>query len=349
MGSIQVSLLPCKELFPGNFKTWKAAIVCLHRFLCLLCLGFFAVILISACNPIDNTSITGPKPPIQDCRIVQHLMGSTCVPRNPQRVVTLRLDTLANSLALGVRPIASVYAPGFPLPTYLRGRVDAIEAIGNADAPNLEKILQLKPDLIVASSGNFYEQLSYIAPTVVLNIPYPPPSWQEQLREIARVLGKEEMGQQSIERYWQRIENLKQALGERRKTMRVSIANTASEYGIWSYGEKHFSGSILKDIGLERPESQRGEFFYIENISKEKMLDLDGDVLFFTSWGREEDKKTLEKLKQSPLWKHLKVFQRDRVYSVGSHWHNADVSAINAILDDLEKYLLNAPWAIAPR
>ena len=132
-------------------------------------------------------------------------------------------------------------------------------------------------------------------------------------------------------------------MGDRRKTLQVSIANTSSEYGIWSYGEKHPSGSVLEDIGLQRPESQRGDFFYIENISAEKISDIDGDVLFFVSAEREDDKKTLETLKQSPLWAQLGVVQRDQVHFVGRHWHNSDILAINAILDDLEKYLVNTP------
>jgi iron complex transport system substrate-binding protein len=161
-------------------------------------------------------------------------------------------------------------------------------------------------------------------------------------KELATVLDKEEVGQQLIDRYWQRVKKLQQALGDRRHNLKVSIANTSSEFGIWSYGEKHHSGSVLKDIGLQRPESQREDFFYIENISIEKMSDIDGDVLFFVSWEREDDKKTLEKLKQSPLWAQLDVVQRDQVHLVGMHWHNSDIFVINAILDDLDKYLVNA-------
>jgi iron complex transport system substrate-binding protein len=196
--------------------------------------------------------------------------------------------------------------------------------------------------------GSIYKQLSYIAPTVVLNVPSPPLPWKEQLEELARILGKEKASKQLIDQYWQRVEKIKQALDigaasskeNRRKMIEVSIANTASEYGIWAYGERHYSGPVLKDIGLQRPESQRGDFFYIENISKENISDIDGDVLFFVSWEREDDKKTLEKLKQSPLWAQLKVFQRNQVYLVGAHWHYSDIFAINAILDDLEKYLV---------
>jgi len=274
-------------------------------------------------------------------------MGSTCIPRNPQRVVTL--DSFENTWALGIRPIASTIVPGFPMPKYLQGKVEQVESVGSYNSPNLEKILRLKPDLIIYDSYNvsqspaIYKQLSYIAPTVILNSPYPSPPWIDMFKELATILGKEEVSKQLIDKYWQRVEKIKQALGDRRNTIKVSIANTSSESGIWSYGEKHFSGSVLKDIGLQRPKSQRGDFFYIENMSKEKISDIDGDVLFFVSWEREDDKKTLEKLKQSPLWGHLKVFQRNQVYFVGRHWHSSDIFAINAILDDLEKNLINTP------
>jgi iron complex transport system substrate-binding protein len=156
-------------------------------------------------------------------------------------------------------------------------------------------------------------------------------------------LDREEVGRQLIDQYWQRVEKLKQALGGRRKTMEVSIVLITSEDSVTAYGEKQFSGSVIKDIGLQRPQSQRGDFFYIENISKEKLSDIDGDILFIVSWGREEDRKAQEKLKQSPLWSQLKVVQNNKVYFVDMHWHFADIFAINAILDDLEKYLVNTP------
>lgn len=327
--------------------------ISLRRLTYLILLSILTVILVSACNTTHDINITSYKQPVENCRTVQHVMGSTCIPRNPQRVVILDGDTLANSWALGIRAIASTHVPGFPMPKYLQSKVEQVESVGSYNSPNVEKILRLKPDLIISGSDlkGIYKQLSYIAPTVVINTPYPSPPWTDMLEELAQVLGKEEVSKQLIDKYWQRVEKLKQALGvgaaspkeNRRNNIKVSIANTSSEYGIWSYGEKHFSGSVLKDIGLQRPKSQRGDLFYIEKISKEKISDIDGDVLFFVSWGRKDDKKTLNKLKQSPLWSQLEVFQKNKVYFVGGHWHHSDIFAINTILDDLEKYLINTP------
>ncbi|MBF2050098.1 MAG: iron-siderophore ABC transporter substrate-binding protein [Elainella sp. C42_A2020_010] len=328
--------------------------ISLCRPICFWLVGLLAVTLIAACNTVNKTSATNHKLQDANCRVVQHTMGKTCIPHHPQRMVVLHEEALANSVKLGFRPIASVYEPNTPLPKYLQGKVTKVESVGGYGSPNLEKILYLKPDLILADSyysENFYEQLSQIAPTVVLNIPFPPPTWKEQLEALAQILGKENVAQQLIDDYWQRIKQLKQALGigaaspkeNRRHPMQVSVASAGSEYGIWAYGERHFSGTILSDIGLQRPRAQQGDLFYVEGISEETISSIDGDVLFFLTWDQEDDKKALEKLKQEPLWQQLNVVQRDQVYFVGKHWHDANIFAINAILDDLEKYLVNSP------
>ena len=320
--------------------------ISLRRLSYLLLLGILTFVIASACSRNIDSGVTNSKPSTEDCRVVKHMMGETCIPRNPQRVITLRPDHLANSLALGVEPIASAFVEGFPFPKDIQDKVNEIESVGDLNNPNLESILRLKPDLIISNSRvkGIYEQLSQIAPTVVLNLPSPPPSWEEQLASLAQFLDKEDVSKKLIDDYQERIEKLKQALGYRRNQIEVSVANSSSEFGIWAYGEKHYVGEVLSDIGLQRPPAQRGDFFYIENISKEKMPDIDGDVLFFVSFGRKEDKETLNKLRNNPLWQQLKAVQNKQVYFVDGYWHDAgSIFAINAVLDDLFKYLVNKP------
>ncbi|MBW4622900.1 MAG: ABC transporter substrate-binding protein [Cyanosarcina radialis HA8281-LM2] len=308
-------------------------------------LSGLTLILLSACqhhvtnHPISLSFATAAQP----CRVVKHEMGETCIPLNPKRVVTLNPATFANCWILGIEPIGSADEIGAPLPDYLQGQVEPAEFIGSYDAPNLEKILQLKPDLILSNSNMkaIYQQLAQIAPTVELNTPFPPIGWKYELQELARFLDKEEVSQQLIERYEQRIDRLKQALGERDRNLKVSVAATG-EGILWAYGQKHYSGTILEDLGLQRPRSQTGDIFYVENLSEETLADIDGDVLFFMLWGN-RSQTTLEKLRRRPLWQWLNAVRRDRVYIVGEHWHESDIYAINAILDDLEKYLVDTP------
>ena len=311
-----------------------------QRFAYLLFCGILTAMLVVACSTSNNVSSS--QQPSKDCRVVQHTMGETCIPHDPQRVVTLRTDHLANSLALGIQPIASAFIEGFPLSKVLQDKLDKVKSVGDLKNPSLEKILLLKPDLIISNSWleSIYPQLSQIAPTVVLDLSFPPPSWKEQFKELARILDKQETYEQLMADYWQRVENLQQDLGDR-KNSEVSVAGMASGAGVWAYGAKHPIGEILKDLKIQRPPVQRGDFYYLENISEEKLSDIDGDVLFLTSWGREEDREIGQELSQKPLWQKLKTVQQQQVHLVGQHWHNAgNILAINTILDDLEKYLV---------
>ncbi|HAG80698.1 MAG TPA: iron-siderophore ABC transporter substrate-binding protein [Cyanobacteria bacterium UBA12227] len=319
--------------------------ISVHRFICLLLLGVFTVILVSACNPTTNTSITSHKQPVEDCRIVKHEMGSTCIPRNPQRVVTMWLGSLSSAWALGIKPIASTWIPDEAFPEYLDGG-DSIKYVGTIAEPNLEKILSIKPDLIVSNTRlrNLYQRLSAIAPTVVVNISSPPPPWQENLENIANIFGKEREKKQLINQYWQRIEKIKQALGNKRHQMQVSVITVNPPYGIFTYGKKHPTGKLLHDIGLQRPPMQTGDFFTKDKISQELLSEVDGDVIFLSYRGGKGAKESLQKLQKNPLWRQLKAVQQNRVYLVDSdNWYAFDVLAMNAVLDDLEKYLLNTP------
>ncbi|MDZ8110155.1 MAG: iron-siderophore ABC transporter substrate-binding protein [Nostoc sp. DedQUE12a] len=316
--------------------------ISLRHLINLLLLGVLAFTLTSACSSNINYSVTSLKQPQQECQVVQHVMGRTCIPRHPQRVVTLWMGTFCSTLALGIKPIATAWYAGESFPEHLQGKADGVKNIGFQ--PNLEKILLLKPDVIVSTTRfqNIYKQLSDIAPTVVLNNPSPPPPWQKHLEDTAKLFDKEQESKQLISKYWQRIEKLKQALSVSAEPMQVSVATIDKTFGIYTYGMKHPIGAVLNDIGLQRPSAQNGDFFTKGNISQENLSDIDGDVLFLSYRGGKAARETLEKLQKQPLWQKLKVVQKNQVYFVdSSHWYAFDVLAMNAIVDDLFKYLVN--------
>jgi iron complex transport system substrate-binding protein len=167
----------------------------MRHFLSWLILGIFGFTLVTACNyrTPQNISLL-PKQPIAECRMVKHTMGETCVPINPQRVITLSSCTLGNVLALGVKPIGTtneVYVEGESL-TSINGDTEGIKLLGLSQ-PNLEATLLLKPDLIIGTDWfkPIYPLLSKIAPTVLGEIDYI--SWQRHLSFVAESLGKQEV------------------------------------------------------------------------------------------------------------------------------------------------------------
>ncbi|MCC5621783.1 ABC transporter substrate-binding protein [Nostoc sp. CHAB 5715] len=144
-----------------------------RRFTHLILLSILAVILVSACDTTNNTSMTRYKQPVENCRTVQHAMGETCIPNNPKRLVAISYVTLANALALGVQPIGS--ASGLndlqdKFPAYLENETQGIKQLGNQYQPNLERIAFLKPDLILGWEvvRKIYPLLSQISPTAIV-------------------------------------------------------------------------------------------------------------------------------------------------------------------------------------
>jgi iron complex transport system substrate-binding protein len=295
--------------------------------------------LISACSgrsaPVAQSAA--------DCRLIRHALGETCVPTQPQRVIVLSVPTLGDALALGVTPIASIVYFDDP-PPYLARHLESIENLGKEEQPSIEKILALKPDLILIgikySTEAIYNQLSQIAPTIVDDWEgYP--SWRSHFNFVAEVLGKTEEAKQVWATYNQRIAALKVALGNRVQDLEISFVHICC--GTIDIDLKNsFNGSILADVGLRRPPSQAVPIAGgITLLSEERLMDIDGDVLFVATDGQESTQK-LDALKQNPLWKNLRAVQQNRVYAVNyPTWRGGNPLAANAVIDDLFKYLVN--------
>ena len=57
----------------------------LYRFIWQFCTAILIVVAIAACS--NNTSTKPNSALTENCRVIQHAMGETCVPINPQRIV----------------------------------------------------------------------------------------------------------------------------------------------------------------------------------------------------------------------------------------------------------------------
>jgi iron complex transport system substrate-binding protein len=157
---------------------------------CLL-LGILGFFLTTACGYHQGMNISSLARPTSKCKIVQHMFGEACVPVNPQRIATLSIPTLGHALSLGVKPSGSTYIDGDYFLPYLDNKLDGIDALGS-DRPNLERLLSLKPDLIIGLDWeeSIYPLLSKIAPTV-LDDWGGTENWRDHLSFVAEVLGKE--------------------------------------------------------------------------------------------------------------------------------------------------------------
>jgi iron complex transport system substrate-binding protein len=271
---------------------------------------------------------------IPEMRVFKHALGETKIPLHPQRVVVL--GGLDNVLALGVKPIAATTLGDYKFHAYLQDLTSEIEKIGINGQPNLEKILYLKPDLILGFSwdAELYGQLSKIAPTVLID---QDSEWKDWLKQYAEALGETAKAEKLLQEYDQKIASLRQKMGGTLSQTKVSLVNFWANY-TRLYMRLSFGGSILKDIGLPRPNYEDKDK-YQENISLELVPQIGGDVIFLILGGHNESR--LKQFTNHPLWSQLQAVQQNRVYPVtGDVWIAAwGIIGANRVLDDLFKYL----------
>ncbi|MGB6298778.1 MAG: iron-siderophore ABC transporter substrate-binding protein [Rivularia sp. (in: cyanobacteria)] len=277
-------------------------------------------------NPGNTTSQT---------RVVKHAMGETKVPLNPKRVVVI--GGLDNVLGLGIKPIAATTLGDNNYLNYIESKTKEVQKVGVNGSPNLEKILYLKPDLILGLNwdADIYQQLSQIAPTVLAD---GDKSWKEWLTKFAEALGKTETAEKLLKDYDRRINTLRQQMGDRLTQTQVSLVNFWNNY-TRIYMNDSFAGSIIKEIGLPRPSYQDKDKIH-ENISLELIPQLEGDVIFLILGGHNPSR--LKKFTNHPLWSRLEAVRENTVYQVkGDTWISSwGMIGANEVLDDLFKYLL---------
>ncbi|MDO9456625.1 ABC transporter substrate-binding protein [Nocardioides sp.] len=142
---------------------------------------------------------------------VTHQFGTTTVPEEPKRVVSVGYTEQDVLLQLGVIPIAVTEWYGeqpdatWPWAHDLLGDAEP-EVLDSSDGFPLEEIIALEPDLIIGTNAGMeerdYQLLSAVAPTVTSvagSTPYFS-SWQDQTLQVARALGREADGQTLIDR-----------------------------------------------------------------------------------------------------------------------------------------------------
>lgn len=323
----------------------------MQRLTYLLLMGVLTFGLIVSCTQNNGQTPSSLKQSKEGCRIIQHAMGESCVPSHPQRLITLNPTALGNAVALGLQPVGSTYDYHNRFPEYLEGKLKETEALGNWGQPSIEKIALLKPDLIVGWQHNdaaIYPQLSAIAPTILYdwrgNFRFQD-YWKKYLDFTAEVLGRQEATQEVWRHYNERIKKLKQALGDRYKDKTISVVLFCCGGTIGSEVKNSFVGSILNDVGLQRPSSQLHNPKGFISFSEETLDMADGDVMFVMAHGDgDTGERDLNLIQQKPLWKRLKAVQQNRVYYVNPIvWRGRNPFAADAVIDDLYKYLVNAP------
>ncbi|MER5621407.1 iron-siderophore ABC transporter substrate-binding protein [Streptosporangium sp. NPDC002544] len=294
-----------------------------------------------------ETSGTSAAPAASDTaafpRTVKHVMGEATIPAQPKRVVALDQSFVDAVLTLETEVVGFTSYRGIEgkLPDYLTpvlGHAKEATSVGTLEQPSLERILALKPDLIVSAKVRheaLYDKLSQIAPTVFSETTGA--IWKENLRLVGQALGKEDLAEQKIKEYQDRAGRIGESIKAKEgKLPTVSVARFAGEPTVRLYVENSYSGLVLKDVGFPRPEEQPTVTDTIMvPISQENISQLDADHIFVAAYEDPAVGPVKEKFEANPLWGKLKGAKHDVSDTI---WMSAvGIQGAHAILDDLAK------------
>lgn len=281
-------------------------------------------------------------------RTITHAAGTTEVPLNAGRIVTLQdQNALLPLLELGVKPVASAgLLAEDGSKTFRRTEgfdTSGIEWIGEYGEPDLEAIAAARPDLIICdeyAADGVYEQLSAIAPTVYVQI-FGNRPLTEALLQFADIVGRRERAEGLRTAYEARVQALKERLGADLERTTVSLL-TGNADGMFYQGDSGGQAqfTVMRDLGLPRPPLQAdtddGGF------SLERLPEHDADVLIIDDFSGEDTDPGVQVIQGSPLYERLSATQAGQDYvldatrSVGSAW-----ARMNVFLDELERILLD--------
>lgn len=273
---------------------------------------------------------------------------SHTVPDDPQRVVVLSELDLDSALTLGVQPVGTVNGRGQgTLPRYLLDKAGkAIQVVGDLDNPNLEKLIDLEPDLILTgqTKPELLALLQEIAPTVVTGNWGEP--WKTVFNRSANVMNKEAEAKAFLARYDARLAEARSKLAKHQGEQ-VSIVRWNPKGPSYMHGGT-FASSVVTEMGLARPAHQIGDKSpHSPALSLESLNLLDGDWLVVGTLSASGDAvDAMKQAEQTPAFQQLGAIKGKRFGAVdGSLWTSTGgPQAALRVIEDVEG-LLSKPDA----
>lgn len=201
------------------------------------------------------------------------------VTKNPQKVVVFDNGSLDTMDALGVGDKVTGAATS-NLPEYLSD-YKKVESAGGIKEPDLEKINQMKPDLIIISGrqSDYQEELSQIAPTLFLSVDTKNPweSIQQNVTTLGKIFEKEDKAKEQLAELSTEIDETKKKAEESDKKALVTLVN---EGQLSAYGSGSRFGFVHDLFGFKQADEQIEASTHGQSISYEYVLEKNPDILF---------------------------------------------------------------------
>lgn len=271
-----------------------------------------------------------------------------CIPKNPQRVVVLDPGvTLGAALEMGLPVVGAPLTRMGDAALQAEAEAAGVEDLGFVTQPDLEKIVALQPDLILALAGDssmaqmIYPMASTLAPTLVQTSP----DWRAFYQMIAQLTGKEAELEADLAALDARIADLRAKMPE----TPVSILRITSwDFQVYTDSPESYAPFVIAaEAGLIRSAYEIApEGPGLKRPDWEELAALDGEILLYIVGGTNDSDSDgrHEEVLSNPLWQMLPAVQAGRVHRVdhGTWMEFNGLRSAHKVLDDLETYVIGS-------
>jgi len=235
------------------------------------------------------------------------------IPQEPQRIISIAPSNTEILFALGLEDkiVGITNYCNFPEET------KNIEKIGETFPLNLEKIVSLKPDLILAYAGQLKEipRLRELGLNTIVIEPLNLPETLKSIQMVATIGGIPEKGNILVENLSQRIDQIKTEVSNLEITKKPKVFIGGIYETIWTPGE----GTLFNElISLAGGINIAAGFSGWTKISPEFIVKEDPDIIIIPigAMNPGDELKIKENIYQRPGWSNLSAVKTQKIFIV---------------------------------
>lgn len=249
-------------------------------------------------------------------KTIQYLGQSYTVPQNVQKIViTGAMEAMEDATVLGVEPTGAITVAG-KFPELYAAATGKSQSIGEKQQPNFEKILELKPDVILGTTKfqkEAVEKLQKIAPTILVS--HISTNWEANLKLMAELGGKTSKAEELLSKYKVDTQAARESLKTKLQGKKVAAVRIRGAQMYVYPKDVYFNPVLYDELALEVP-SQIAAAKLQDALSVEQLAVMNPDYLFvqYVAAENQDAQNAFEELKKNPIVQNVKAFKENRVY-----------------------------------
>ncbi|WP_425542234.1 siderophore ABC transporter substrate-binding protein [Salinibacillus aidingensis] len=299
---------------------------------------FISLLVLGACGGgnSDSSQTSGG-----ETITIEHQLGKTDVPKNPEKVVVFDYGILDSLDKMGVE-VAGV--PKASLPPYLsKFESDEYENIGSLKEPDFEKIAEINPDLIIISGRqqDLYEELNDISSTIFLGVDTT--RYMASFKENMKTLGKIYEQENFIKEELAKVEDSIKDIQDKAEQVENSLVVLSNEGSLSAYGPESRFGLIHDVFGLPAVAKDLKVSTHGQSISFEFLVEKDPQHLYVIDRTAAIGGDVLaEEALDNKLVRKTRAYQNDHItYLDPNYWYlsGGGLVSVSEMISEIESSL----------